>query len=208
MTDKKILLAGLALFAAFSSSAEAKLYKWVDDKGETHYSQTIPPEYAGHKHTQLDKQGREVQPAQDSRPQTVRSNGKKSAAELAAIEQQRKDKALLGTYTNADEIDLARDRNMQQVNARINSIKIMIPPAQASLDQHSQTRDRLEKAGKKIPTYLQNDLEQDKAKLARLQQELQRAQKDADDMKARFDADKKRFLELTGQTDPQKPAAR
>jgi hypothetical protein len=34
------------MMMAFSLSAEAKLYKWVDDKGVTHYGEVIPPEYA------------------------------------------------------------------------------------------------------------------------------------------------------------------
>ena len=36
MMDAKFLIAGIVLCAAFSSSAEAKLYKWVDDNGVTH----------------------------------------------------------------------------------------------------------------------------------------------------------------------------
>jgi hypothetical protein len=196
MTDAKLLMAGIALFAAFSTNAEAKLYKWVDDRGETHYSQTIPPEYAGHKHIQLDKEGRVIQ-KQDT-PDKASPDGRKTPEERAAIEQRHKDKALLDTYTNASEIDLARNRNMQQVNARINSIKIQIPPAQDSLDQHSKEKDGFVKTGKKVPTYLKNDLADDEAKLARLQQELTRAQSDADTIKARFDADKARFLQLTG----------
>ena len=38
------LIAGLV----FSLPAAAKLYKWVDDQGVTHYGETIPPPYAGH----------------------------------------------------------------------------------------------------------------------------------------------------------------
>jgi hypothetical protein len=53
-------------------------------------------------------------------------------------------------------------------------------------------------SGKKVPTYLQSDLDDDKSKVDRLQEELTRAQNDAKAIRERFDADKVRYRELTG----------
>lgn len=197
MADTKFLLAGMAICAVlFSTSAEAKLYKWVDDNGETHYSSTIPPEYAGHKHTELDKSGRVVQDR--SKDEKADNGGRKTAEEQAAIEQRRKDKALLASYANEQEIDLARGRNLQQVDARINSIKIRLDAALATLNAHQQDKARREKAGKKIPTYLREDLADDEAKVQGLQQQMDQAKEQQAAIKARYDADKARYRELTG----------
>jgi len=46
MTKSKLLIALIAGLT-FCLPASAKMYKWVDDKGTTHYGETIPPEYAG-----------------------------------------------------------------------------------------------------------------------------------------------------------------
>ena len=46
MMNQKALLSVAALLAAVSLNAEAKLYKWVDENGTTHYGETIPPKYA------------------------------------------------------------------------------------------------------------------------------------------------------------------
>ena len=194
--DARFLVGGFLLCAAFSTSAEAKLFKWVDDQGVTHYSSTIPPQYAGRQHVQLDKAGQEVKEKKQKTPKA--SSSRPTAEEQAAIDQRRKDKALLDTFSNVEEIDLARDRNLQQVNARVNSIKIQIPPAQASFDQHDKERKHFRKIGKKVPTYLKNELSDDQAKLDRLHQELKRAEDDVAKIKARFAADKKRYRELTG----------
>jgi chromosome segregation ATPase len=195
MRDPKFLISGLALFMAFVANAEAKLYKWVDDKGETHYSETIPPEYANRQHIQLNKEGREIKKKTGDEAD---AGGRKTAEEQAAIDQRRKDKALLDTYSNEKEIDLARDRNLQQVEARINSIKIRLQSAQSTLDAHRKERDGYTKAGKKIPAPLQSDLDEDTANLTRLQQELGQAQQEGDTIRARYDADKVRYRELTG----------
>jgi len=195
MIDKKFLVSGIILCAAFSTSAEAKLYKWVDNQGVTHYSSTIPPEYANKDHVQINEAGREVKP-EDKHVQ--KTNGQPTPEEQAAIDQRRKDKALLDTYSNVSEIDLARDRNLQQVNARINSIRIRLKSAQSNLEAHLKERDNLTKSGKKIPTYLQNDLKDNQHHIDRLQEVMDRAQKDAAAIKARYDADKARYKALTG----------
>lgn len=197
MKNPKFLIAGAALCAAFSTGAEAKLYKWVDDKGETHYSETIPPEYAGHERIQLNKEGREIK-NKDKPEDKAGTGGRITPEEQAAIDQRRKDKALLDTYSNEQEIDLARDRNLQQVEARVNSIKLRLQSAQANLNDHRKERDGLINAGKKVPAYLQGDLTDDEAKVARLQQELDQAQQNVDTIKARYAADKLRYRELTG----------
>jgi chromosome segregation ATPase len=195
MIDKRLLVAGIILCAAFSTSAEAKLYKWVDNQGVTHYSSTIPPEYSNKDHVQINEAGREVRPEEKKPPK----DAKPTPEEQAAIEQRRKDKALLDTYSNISEIDLARDRNLQQANARVNSIKIRLKSAQSSFDAHQKEKEHITKAGRKIPPSLHNDLANDQAALDRLQGMLDQAQQTVADIKARYDADKARYRSLTGQ---------
>ena len=47
------------LFAAvlIGSTAEAKVYRWVDENGEVHYSETLPPDLKEKKHDVLDEAG-------------------------------------------------------------------------------------------------------------------------------------------------------
>ena len=54
MTKSKLLVA-LIIGIAISLPVSAKMYKWVDDKGATHFGETIPPEYANKKRAELDK---------------------------------------------------------------------------------------------------------------------------------------------------------
>lgn len=195
MTDTKFLIAGIVLCAAFSTNADAKLYKWVDDNGVTHYSETMPPQYANRNRVQLNEQGREVK---EDDKKADKAGGPPTPEEQAAIDQRRKDKALLDTYSNEGEIDLARDRNLQQANIRINSINLRLQSAQSSLAGHQKETDQFTKSGKKIPESLKSDLSDDHDKIDRLQGQLNQAQKDADAIKARYDADKARYHELTG----------
>lgn len=182
------------LFAAFGTAAEAKLYKWVDDKGETHYGEVVPPEYANKDKVQIEK-GREVKKKESA---GEGSSGKKSAGEeQAAIDQRRRDKALVNTYSNEKEIDLSRDRNLQQVEARINSVQLLLKSAQESLDNYRKEADGLRRGGK-IPDSLQTDITEGENKVAKLKEDLAKAQEKAASVRASYEADKVRYRELTG----------
>lgn len=196
MTNAKILGATLVLFAAFGTTAEAKLYKWVDDKGETHYGEVVPPEYANKDKVQFNEKGREVK--QKEAVGEAGSGKKSTVEEQATIDQRRRDKALVNTYSNEKEIDLSRDRNLQQVEARINSVQLLLKSAQESLDHYRKEADGLTQGGKKIPDSLQSDIAEGKNKVAKLKQDLAKAQEKAASVRASYEADKVRYRELTG----------
>jgi len=197
MTKSQILGATFVLCALFSITAEAKLYKWVDDQGETHYGEVIPPEYANKDKIEFDDKGRVVK--DKSTDGDINSAANRTPEQKAAVEQRRKDKALLNTYSNEKEIDLARDRNLQQVESRINSIQLLQKSAQESLDSYKAEAKGVTN-GKPIPASLKADISAAEDKLAKLQQDLDAANAKAASVRASFETDKARYRELTGAT--------
>lgn len=201
MTESKLLVALIAGMA-FSLPAAAKMYKWVDDKGVTHYGETVPPEFAGKDRAELNKEGRVVKKEGALTPEERRSkeqaDAKKRDGDEAALEQKRRDNALINTYSNPKEIDLARSRNLQQVEARINSISSQVKIANDNLLGLQSEAEGLAKAGKKIPASLQEDLQESRARLAKMQQDLEKSKSEKAAVEARYDADKARYKELTG----------
>lgn len=187
----------LVLFAALSANAEAKLYKWVDNKGETHYGEVVPPEYANRDKVQFSDKGREVKKKE---PAAGAATGKKAEEDQATIDQRRRDKALVNTYSNEKEIDLARDRNLQQVEARISSVQMLQKSAQDSLDSYRKEAQDIQKAGRKVPKSLQSDITDAETKLEKLKLELAAAQEKAAAVRASFEADKVRYRGLTSGT--------
>ena len=201
MTKFKLLAAFIAGLA-FSFPVAAKMYKWVDDKGTTHYGETIPPEYAHKDRSELDKSGRVIEKKEVLTPEERRTieeaDAKKRADDEAALERKRRDKALVNTYSNEKEIDLARNRNLQQVEARINSINSQLKMAESNLAGLKKEADGYNAAGKKVPASLQEDLDESQARLSKLQQDMEKAKAEKATMDARYDADKARYKELTG----------
>lgn len=200
---KSRLLAALVIGLSFSLPAAAKMYKWVDDQGVTHYGETIPPEYANKDRVELNKTGRVVKKEDVLTPEERRAkqeaDAKKRSDGEAALEQKRHDKALINTYSNVKEIDLARSRNLQQVDARINSANSQLKMANDNLAGLQKEADGFTTADRKIPVSLQEDLREAQARLSKAQLDLDKAKAEKAAIEARYDADKARYKELTGQ---------
>jgi hypothetical protein len=192
------LIAGIIL----SLPVAAKMYKWVDDNGTTHYGETVPPEYANKDRVELNKEGREVKtdevPTPERRRAKEQEDAKKRDDARVALEQERYDKTLINTYSSVKEIDLARSRSLQQVDARINVINAYINTANDNLIALQNEADNDTKAKRKIPDSLQEDLRDAQTRLTKLQQDLRIPNAEKTALEMRFDTDKARYIELTG----------
>lgn len=193
---------GFILSMFFSVHAEAKLYKWVDDNGTTHYGEVIPPEYANKDRDSINKAGMLDKRPEKVNPEAVRAKNEadqqRKLENQAAMEQQRRDSALLNTYSNEHEIDMARDRSLVLVDARIESYKMLLISSQSTLDGLKKESDSRTKTGKKIPKSLLNDTTQTEARISRYKAELVRSEEELAAVKARFEGEKELYRKLKG----------
>lgn len=199
MIDSKLLMSAAALCAAISLNAEAKLYKWVDNNGTTHYGETIPPEYANKDAMKLEKGRIEKREDKHANPKAAL---KDPVAERARIEAERHDNALINTYSSEKEIDLARDRNLQQVEARTGSYTTLLKSAKENQTQLQREAEGLTKQGRNIPKSLEEDLVGAQARINKLQTDLDNSLKENEAVRARYEAEKVRYRELKGIVTP------
>ena len=116
------LAAVLSSFMLVSSAHAAKgapTYKWVDDKGITHYGDSVPPEYSQREQSVLDSHGVLTQKRQAEMTPT-------EAAEFAAQQKQeaqrrQHDMFLISTYPSVKEIENVRDTRLEQINGQISA---------------------------------------------------------------------------------------
>lgn len=201
MIDTRVLASAVVLAALFSLNAEAKLFKWVDNNGTTHYGETIPAEYADKEAVKLEK-GRIEKRADKRGSDGQKVDMKAKAEEKARIEATRRDNALVNTYSSEQEIDLARDRNLQQVNARTNSYNTLLKSAQDNLAALKLELATLNEQKRKIPKSLDEDIEDAAARIVKLQNDLNASIRELESVKARYAADKARYREIKGYTNP------
>lgn len=121
---------------------------------------------------------------------------RKKELEEHAREQRRKDQALLETYTSLQDIDLAQARAEMAVNTAIKEAEVRIATARK---QRKKLEDEAEfYKNKALPPELAKGL-RDVDHEIKTQQDLLDVKKgDFASIKAKYDADRKRYGELTG----------
>lgn len=192
----------LLALAALAAPAGAATYKWVDEKGVTHYGDTLPPQYANQGSSELSKKGlliKKTEPALTPEQRRIREDeeARRAGQEQRMLQQKRKDAALLNTFSSVEELDLARTRNLQQAEAQIQGAQLRLKSVQARLARQRAQAAALKKAGKPLPADLLQEIQNSENEAARIRQDAARAQNERDAIQARFDADRQRFLELT-----------
>lgn len=192
----------LLLLALASSPVAARMYKWVDEKGVTHYGDSIPPQYVNQGNSEMNPRGvllkkteRALTPEQ--RKAQEEAQEKEKEAQQKEQEQQRHDKALINTYTSEKEIDLARDRNLQQADLQIKGAELRLKQVDERLAKYRSQTDAMKKAGKAVPPDLKQDTLDAEQERKHLLGSIQQKRQDMDAIRARFEADKVRYRELT-----------
>ena len=169
------------------------------------YGHAIPPEYRDQGGAEMNKQGitvNRINPAATAEQRRVAEERAQREREeqKRAGEQRRRDTALMNTYTSTREIDDARERSLSLPMQAIRSVEPRQKNAQERLDALNKQAAEFKKAGKPTPDYLKEDIALQNSELDGLRRDRERHETQAAAIRARFDADKQRYLELTSVT--------
>jgi hypothetical protein len=188
------------LFVAAAGHAHAALYKWTDERGVVHYSDTLPPEAVNRANYQLDRQGVAIHKTEQARPTVQRIPRTETEEQKLRDEQrermlaERRDRALIESYSNEGEIDLAKSRALATIEGQAQS-------AQALVVQMTKRRGELKDkeatyAPRPVPGAIKREIENIDAEVARQNEFIAAKRKESATIAARYDADKERFREL------------
>jgi hypothetical protein len=171
------------------------MYKCVDDRGKIYYSDKFTPECG--QIEEMNRQGRvvkkheTVKPAVAAKPAEEEQRGRKELAE-----RQRRDRALIATYTSEEEIDLARDRSLAIPLQAIKTAENRLAKANSQLFDLKSEANRLAGQEKAIPPYLLEEIDVKLKEIPELEDEFQEKKSYAESVRAKYEADKLRYREL------------
>ena len=174
----------VAALAALPLAAAAQSFRCVGADGKKYYGQSMPPECVGRPVEQLDARGTVVKhvdaaaSAEERAKKAAEEDARKKQA-AANKEQGRKDAALLASYTSEKDIDIARTRALEN-------------PQQAARDLEGSIAALKKRRGAPNENVQSIDAEM------KVQQDaLAARQKEIVAINARYDEDKKRYIEIT-----------
>ncbi|WP_018508971.1 DUF4124 domain-containing protein [Thiobacillus thioparus] len=195
------LLAAVAAVSLLAASpAMAGMYRWVDGNGRVHYGDTLPPTYQQSGAAEMSKQGNIIKRTQSEAER--RAQAEREAEQKRIQDEQQKqaqlDRALTQTYTTEAEIDLARDRALENYKLMIRGAEIRASAVDANLVDLRTRIANIQKAGRKVGPGLQEQLDQAVRESEELKRTIQKNQNAMVQVREKYEADKLRFRELTG----------
>ncbi|MEH6459764.1 DUF4124 domain-containing protein [Chitinimonas sp. JJ19] len=204
MSHHRLLILPLIAMALTAHAGET-LYKWVDENGKVQYSDKPPMQQNKRGMTELNKQGmpiRQTEGILTPEQQAARNAelAKLREEERKALEARRRDNALVNSFSKTSEIDAIRDRNLEQLQANIQSDRLRLEAATKRVNSFQTQIDKLTKAKKKIPNDLMTDLTERQAEVAKINASIAARNLEIEEVKNRAEADKKRLVELRGES--------
>lgn len=190
------LLAAVCALPAQAQDKGARMYKCVDAAGKVYYSDKINPDCG--QGTELNRQGVEMKKKDAAKPGQPAKSEPAATTAKAAMEQERRDRALMATYTTEQEIDAARDRSLAIPVQGTKAIETKLEKANKHLSELKSQADTLASQKKPLPAHLLEDVSTSQKEIAGLEAELVKRKSQSDAISAKFEADKKRFRELKG----------
>lgn len=133
--------------------------------------------------------------AEQRRAREAEEARKREEAKKAA-EQARKDRALLDSYSSIHEIDIARDRSLADIEKNTAQLRQRLEAALAKRTKLEQEKEFYLK--KPMPAALQKQIDENAADIAALERAIAEKDAAARATRERFEADKQRYLQLTG----------
>lgn len=190
------LLMAFAAPLAFAQST--RVYCCADSSGQRICGDTLPQACYARAYREVAPSGRVVKeveapltPEQRAqREAEIRAQKERAAREAEA---KRRDRVLVDSYASVGEIDARRDKEVANIQGDITRSRVR----EAELIKERAKLDKLKPASGPIPRDLVDDLESNAGELAAIRSVIDSKQRDIDNAKARFEADRRRYLELT-----------
>jgi hypothetical protein len=206
---KKRLGSAFAVFATcllLASAAEARsIYCCKDERGLDACSDILPPACYGRAYREISERGnviRRVDAPLTSEQRAAKEEERKKAkeAEKRQMEQERKNRALLATYSSEQDIDVMRDRNVAEME---NAIRLSREKYDEAARKKKKIEDEAEFYRKKgLPPELRAALRESDNEMRAQQSAIEARQKEIEAVKARYEEEKIRYRELTSVKKP------
>ena len=191
----------IIVIAALPVAAEAQSYRCVGKDGKKYYGQSVPPQCLGMPVEQLNAQGMvtkryDAAASAAEREKKAAEEEERKKREMVTKEEGRRTRALLATYTSDKEIENARARALQENQIAVKDVEGKI--AGLKKRQVDLVKELDFYQGKnKAPAKLEQDIKNTEIDLKAQDGLLTSKKKEVDSINAKYDDDKKRYLELT-----------
>lgn len=199
--SKLIALVTALTLLSFSMSAQARIVCWTNKDGVRECGDKVPPEYAQTDRQELSKQGLVVDEKERAKTEEELAEERRQAELQAeqdkiAQEEARRDKILLDTFSNIDDIEMTRDGKIAAIQTSISLAETRNQKLQAELGKLVEQAANEERAGRTITEDLEKDIESLRRQTKTNDDFIAEKRKEQDEVTKASARDVERFKEL------------
>ncbi len=185
------LFTSFIVLCLFAFSVQAKMFRWVDENGQVHFGDRIPPKYLVKEHDELNQQGikmktRAAVKTAEEKIEARRLLKEKRKAELIAKKKKQRDRVLLDTYTTERDLLLARDSRLDAVGSQIKLAENIISDSKRKIDTMEQRITQIIDSKREVPLALYEQLDLEKRQVVVQSRVMQANQLRRDDIAEQF----------------------
>ena len=156
---------------ACSFSAHGKMFKWVDDEGQIHFGDRIPPQYMVKEHQELNESGvvtkrKDAARTPAEKAEDRRLEKKKKAAALVEKKKKQRDRVLLDTYTTERDLIVARDSRLEAVDSQIQLAETIIGDSNKSIESLEKQVTQIKASNREVPADVYQRIDSEKQQVA------------------------------------------
>jgi DNA repair exonuclease SbcCD ATPase subunit len=208
MHNVSAMFALIALLAAGTAQAQTgKIICWKDKSGKTvGCGDKVPPEFQDNATMELNKRGVTINQTEAAlTPEQKKARqaemDRKKAEEQLVIDQRRRDKALLDTFSNTAEVEDKRKRDVQLILSNLETLQTNLKNADERQSVPRAQIEQAKKANKPIPQSAQDEFDRVEEDKANIQAQITQKRRDIVELNQNYEAMKKRLIELKGSPD-------
>ncbi len=147
--------------------AQAKLYKWVDENGQMHFGDKIPPRYLVKEHDEVNERGmvvkhREAAKTAEEKAEEKRLEREKQKAALVEKKKKQRDRVLLDTYTTESDLFAARKSRLDAVDTQILLAESIIAESNKTIASLENKVVAIKASNREVPEVIYQRIESQK----------------------------------------------
>jgi len=190
-----------AVLISCTFSVQAKMYKWVDENGQMHFGDKIPPQYLVKEHDELNEQGitvkhKEAVKTAEERAAAKRLEKEQKQALLVEKNKKQRDRVLLDTYTTERDLIVARDSRLDAVDAQIQLAESIVADSNNKIESMEKQITEIKASNREVPPELFQRLENEKQQVEVQSHVMESHIKRRDEIAIQFNGYIERFNKL------------
>jgi hypothetical protein len=199
---RKLLLVVFTIGVVFAQGVAAQanksttvIYRYKNSEGVTVMDSKIPAEFVSKGYEVVSVSGKVLEVV---KPAPEGEAAKRALEEKQLREQRdRDDTSLRRSYSNVADIDAAKQRNLESLRGNISILETNLVSANKRLQDYQSQAAAVERNGRELPEELLKSINNITQEEKDIQLQIQQREQEYTEVSKKFDADRKRFIEIT-----------